>query len=176
MPGEEEAWERFVRLYSPLLEFWAKRIGLTQSDADDMVQDVFVVLISKLPEFEYDSGRSFRGWMRTITLNKCRDWLRKKSRSPDDLHSGILRGLNGDNDVEMFAEAEFRERLVARALELMQTEFEASTWKACWETVVHSRPVAEVAQELGISSNSVYLARSRVLRRLREDLDGMIEV
>lgn len=73
------------------------------------------------------------------------------------------------------AEAEYRCHLVHRALELMQAEFQTVTWKACWECVVRDRTAAEVAAELGITVNAVYLAKSRVLRRLREELQGLLD-
>ena len=72
-------------------------------------------------------------------------------------------------------EEEYRRYLVRRALGLMQAEFEPATWKACWEFVVHDRPAAEVAAELGLSVNAVYLAKSRVLRRLRAELRGLLD-
>ena len=68
-----ETWERFVRLYTPLLFYWARRVGLQEHDAADLVQDVLVVLIQKLPEFQYQPGKSFRGWLRTVLQNKWRD-------------------------------------------------------------------------------------------------------
>ena len=77
------------------------------------------------------------------------------------------------SDAELFAEREYRQRLARRAMELMQAEFEVNTWRACWESVVSDRPAAEIAAELGMTVNAVYLAKSRVLRRLRADLDGL---
>jgi RNA polymerase sigma-70 factor (ECF subfamily) len=77
--------------------------------------------------------------------------------------------------VESFSETEYRRRLTRRALEIMQDEFQPATWKACWETVVGGRSAAEVAKDLGLTVNAVYLAKSRVLRRLREELDGLLD-
>ena len=71
-PGEQAAWERFVQLYTPLLCHWARRFGLQGSDAADLVQDVFAVLVEKIPEFQYDPAQRFRGWLWTIAANKCR--------------------------------------------------------------------------------------------------------
>ena len=79
------------------------------------------------------------------------------------------------NDAAVLEEQEYRQYVVARALQMMQTDFEPATWKACWETVVQGRAVAEVAAELGISNNAVYLARSRVLGQLRRDLGGLLD-
>jgi RNA polymerase sigma-70 factor (ECF subfamily) len=79
------------------------------------------------------------------------------------------------DDLSSISEAEFQRHIVVRAMELMKTEFQAVTWKACWEHVVCDRPAAEVAKELGMTVNAVYLAKSRVLRRLRQELAGMLD-
>ena len=81
-PNSPEAWERLVLLYSPLIYSWARQVGLRQDEAADLVQDVFVTLLQTLPTFEYDRRKSFRKWLRTITLNKWRDRRRKEERLP----------------------------------------------------------------------------------------------
>jgi len=165
------AWERFVRLYTPLLFYWARRTGLQENDAADLVQDVLVVLVQKLPEFQYQPGKSFRGWMRTVLLNKWRD--RRAAAAPQPLDSDIQPAV--PDSVALLEEEEYRRYLVGRALRLMETDFAPATWKACWETVVCDRPATAVAAELGITVNAVYLAKSRVLSQLRRDLDGLLD-
>jgi RNA polymerase sigma-70 factor (ECF subfamily) len=78
-PNQANAWERFVELYTPLLMYWARRRGLHPQDAADLVQDVFTVLVEKLPEFTYDHRRSFRNWLRTVLVNKWRDHRRRRA-------------------------------------------------------------------------------------------------
>src|SRR6059058_4998522 len=78
-PNELTAWDRFAELYSPLLFHWAKRLGQQDSDAADLVQDVFLILYRKLPEFQYDSARSFRAWLKTVFLNRARQRLRERT-------------------------------------------------------------------------------------------------
>jgi RNA polymerase sigma-70 factor (ECF subfamily) len=172
-PGEQAAWARLVEMYTPLLFYWARRRGLQESDAADLVQDVFALLVHKLPEFVYDRRKSFRNWLRTILYNKDRDRVRRAAHQPRTL--GPLTEPSVPGDAEAAWEAEYRELLVARALELMQNEFQPATWKACWEVVVAGRPAAEVAAELGLTVGAVYAAKSRVLRRLRRELDGLLE-
>ncbi|HEV3080157.1 MAG TPA: hypothetical protein VGY66_10270, partial [Gemmataceae bacterium] len=87
----------------------------------------------------------------------------------------LARDVELPDFAQRFWEAEYRRELSRRALRLMQGEFAPTTWKACWETVVHDRSTDEVARELGISENAVYLARCRVLRRLREELGGLVD-
>src|SRR5260370_37897418 len=76
-PAAQAAWERFVQLYTPLLRAWAHRLGLRDGDCDDLVQDVFAVLVRKLPEFEYRPDQRFRGWLWTVLLNKYREQRRR---------------------------------------------------------------------------------------------------
>lgn len=171
-PGDQEAWRRFVHLYSPLLYYWARSVQLPVADAADLVQEVLLVIVEKMPEFAYDPSQSFRGWLRTVTLNKWQERCRRYAVAPP-AHDAELSGLTDGHGTDVFAESEYRQWLVRQALEIMQSEFEPSTWKACWESVVSGRRAAEVAAELNVSVEVVYEAKSRVLRRLREELEGL---
>jgi RNA polymerase sigma-70 factor (ECF subfamily) len=174
-PEETEAWDRFARLYTPILLRWARRpqFGLQAADAEDLVQEVVIDLVRKLREWSYDPNRKFRTWLYGILYHKWVDLCRRKGRSPP-------AGADGLSSVECTpdtdpGDAEEQQFLLCRALELMQTEFAATTWKACWLAVAEERPAAEVAAELGITENAVYLAKSRVLRRLRKELKGLLD-
>ncbi len=173
-PGEQQAWQRFTELYTPLLYYWTRRLGLQPQDAADLVQEVFILLLRKLPEFSYDRQKSFRSWLRTVTLNKWRDICRRRTETPladdDSAFAGLVNSDNGN----LLEEAEYQQFLIKRALEIMQTEFEPTTWKACWEYVVADRPAMEVAAELHISVGAIYVAKSRVLSRLRQELEGLL--
>jgi RNA polymerase sigma-70 factor (ECF subfamily) len=169
------AWSEFVELYTPVLYSWTSRLGLQPADAADLVQDVFVILVRKLPEFQYDSGKSFRAWLRTVLMNRWRDGEKRAAVVSQETGHPALGEANVLGQTSELEEAEYRELLVRRALEMMQREFRPATWKACWEQVVQGRSAAEVAAELGLSVNAVYVARSRVLRRLREYLDQLLD-
>jgi RNA polymerase sigma-70 factor (ECF subfamily) len=171
---EQAAWEKFVDLYTPLLFTWATRLGLTGHDAADLVQDVFAVLVEKLPGFEYDPRRSFRAWLKTVLLNRWRKQQRRP-RVANAAAGGSLSDVAGPDDLPDLEEDEYRRYLVSRALALMQTEFQPATWRACWEFVVRGRPAAAVAAELGMTVNAVYVAKSRVLRRLRAELRYLLD-
>ncbi len=174
-PAQQDAWARFVELYTPLIYYWARRVGLASEEAADLVQDVLTVLVQKLPEFQYDPQKSFRGWLRTLTLNKWRENRRRRGVVLAKASDSELAGLVSPEDEDAFWQVEYRQRLVGRAMKLMQAEFQPNTWKACWECVVNGRPAAEVASELGMSVAAVYTAKSRVLRRLREELAGLLD-
>jgi RNA polymerase sigma-70 factor (ECF subfamily) len=174
-PGQADAWDRFARLYTPLLVSWSRqaRYGLQAADADDLVQDILADLVRKLPQLRYDPQRGFRRWLRSVFYNKWVDHCRRVGRVPP----GGAAGLSGVADPAEAdpAEAEEKQLLLRRALELMQAEFEPSTWKACWEAVALGRPAAEVAAELGISENAVYIAKYRVIRRLRQEMQDLLD-
>ena len=80
--NETGAWDRFVRVYTPLLFRWVRRMGIEQQEAADIVQDVFSILVRKLPSFEYDEKSSFSRWLHTVTANRCRDHFRRRSLLP----------------------------------------------------------------------------------------------
>ena len=173
--AEDAAWSRLVRLYTPLVYHWARRFGLRDQDAADLVQDVFALLLEKLPEFEYDPQRSFRSWLRTVTLNKWRENARRRTVQPAATAPAELAALPDPRTDDDFGEAEYRRYVVQRALELMRTDFAEATWKACWETVVNERSTADVGNELGMTPGAVRVAKFRVLTRLRQELSGLME-
>jgi RNA polymerase sigma-70 factor (ECF subfamily) len=172
--SNQDAWDYFVRLYTPLMQLWARRLGLSGSDADDLVQDVFTVLVEKLPEFRYDPRRRFRAWLWTILANKARERRRRPGLvcplDPDDL----VDPASPDPASEI-AESEYRDYLIRRALELIQHEFQPATWQAFWECCMTDQPATVVAAKLGMSIDAVYNAKSKVLRRLRRDLEGLLD-
>lgn len=168
------AWSRFVALYTPLVYQWVADLGIRDPDRNDVVQDVFVVLLGRMSTFNYDASKSFRGWLRTITINKSRDLLRKRKRLGEPTFVARLE-LAEQNEIDLLTQQEYREHLADAALKLMRKHFSKTTWQACWEHVANGRPAREVAEELGISVNAVYLARGRVLHRLRQELKGLWE-
>jgi RNA polymerase sigma-70 factor (ECF subfamily) len=173
-PAQEHAWARFVELYTPLLYYWARRTGCAESAAADLVQEVLTLLVRKLPEFSYDRHKSFRAWLRAVAHNCWRN-LRRRAELPRAANAPDLDDLASPDAADPFWEAEYRQRLASRALALMRAEFRPTTWKACWECVVAGRPAAEVAAELGLSVGAVYMAKSRVLSRLRQELQGLLD-
>jgi RNA polymerase sigma-70 factor (ECF subfamily) len=173
-PDATEAWDRFVQLYTPLLYHWARGAGLRREDAADLVQEVLVLLVRKMPEFQYDRRKSFRAWLRTITLNK---WREKRRRTPSALAAGAdaLEELAAPDEMAAFEEAEYRRVLVQQALRVLREEFPDRTWQAFWRYAVEGQDAAVVAEALGLRVASVYAARSRVVARLRQNLEGLVD-
>ncbi len=174
-PFEPEAWARFVGLYTPLIYSWARRIGLQEPDAADLVQDVFVTLLQVLPTFSYDRKQSFRKWLRTVTLNKWRKERKRPSHHMVQGPDGQPEPVAVSDDLEACWDAEYQQHLVDQALRLMRTDFDEATWKACWEMAAAGRPAADVAAELGLTVGAVYAAKFRVLNRLRRELQGLLD-
>ena len=169
------AWSRFVKLYTPMIFFWGRKCGLQTEDAYDLAQDVLTLILKKLPTFEYDQTKSFRGWLRTITLNKLRDRLRLKSLPIEDASQSRLGRIADPDQAEQFWDNEYQTELVTRAIELMKSDFTETTWQACYQYVIEGKPAAEVANKLGVSVWTIYAAKSRLLHRLRQELDGLLE-
>ena len=124
-----------------------------------------------MPTFAYDANRSFRAWLAVVVGNKWHELNRK--RRPVPIAANELRDIPGPADD--FDDREYRAFISGRALQLLKDEFAPVTWKAFWAVVVEDRPANDVAAELQTTPNAVYLARGRVLRRLREELAGLVE-
>jgi RNA polymerase sigma-70 factor (ECF subfamily) len=174
-PGQEQPWNRFVELYTPLLLCWGKRLGLQDADADELVQDVFVTLLKKLPAFTYERGKRFRGWLWTVLKNTWQDRMVRPPARPLAAKTGELERLAGPDELESWWEEEHNQMLARRALELMRREFQENTWKAFCLFVQENRPAAEVAAELGMTENAVYIAVCRVRRKVGQELSGLLD-
>lgn len=168
-PGAQEAWDRFAALYAPLLDQWAHRLGLSDNDAADLVQEVFLLLLRRLPQFDYQTDRSFRAWLWTVMVNTWKDQRARKGL-PLPLESLEIASSDG---AAHLAEQEYQKYLVNRALRILRTDFESAVWQAFWKVTVDGQKPQDVARELKTSVNAVYLARSRVLARLRQELEGL---
>jgi RNA polymerase sigma-70 factor (ECF subfamily) len=153
---------------------WVRQAGVRPPDDADVVQEVFALLIEKLPRFDYNVQGSFRGWLRTVAFNKSRDRQRRKSLPCHHDAAALLTALATVDDPNGW-EREHQAFLAATALKIMRSEFQEPTWRACWEFVVVGRPAAEIAAEMGISENGVYVAKCRVMRRLRKELQGLLD-
>ena len=177
---DESAWEALVGLYGPLVYRWLRRWDLPEHEAADVFQDVFGALAKHIGGFRKENdGDTFRGWLHRITDNKVRDHLRKLGREPGgeggteaQLRLASLPEILPSDGDDSSAEHE-DVGLLRAAVELIRGEFEGRTWQAFWLTAVEGRTPAEVAAELGMSPGAVRVAKSRVLKRLREELGGL---
>lgn len=176
-PDDSAAWQRFVRLYAPLLVSWARQQGFQAADAADVAQEVMLKLLRLLPTYQRGPHQRFRGWLFEITRNQCRDYRRRRA-------TRSLPNDDGLHDVDVAPEApsldeaderEYRLRLIRAAQDEIRADFQERTWLAYLGVVVQGRAAAAVAAELGMSEMAVYLARHRVLTRLRQELEGLLD-
>jgi RNA polymerase sigma-70 factor (ECF subfamily) len=174
--GRPEAWERFVRLYSPVIYRWCRRSGLTADDAADVFQEVLSAVMLHLSDFHRDKPQdSFSGWLAAITRNKVRDLYRRRqgraeARGGSTAQRQMAEIPQPPEPSEEFIrpDAESAAWLSRRALDLIRAEFENHTWDAFWRVTIQGQPSSQVAEDLKMSIPAVYTAKSRVLRRLRQ--------
>lgn len=174
-PNSESAWERFVDLYSPLIFHWGTTHGLSPDKSADLVQEVLAKMVVKMPEFTLKPGSRFRGWLRTVVVNQARDIFRSERRHDHAKLEHELPLLESANNVDLLEHDEYCRYLVARARDLMRSEFEDKTWNACWMYVAEGKSSQEVAAIFGMSENAVRVAKCRVLAKLRRELDGLLD-
>jgi RNA polymerase sigma-70 factor (ECF subfamily) len=174
-PADAGAWARFVELYAPTLYDWARKSGMQDADAADLVQDVLTSLFKKMPEFTYDRSQRFRSWLRTVLLNKWREVRRRRSLRTSPLDTATADAAAPDELADL-EEREYRRQVVHRALQVLRPEFSTGDWSAFWGYVMTGRPAVQVAAELGVRIGTVYAAKSRVLSRLRRELDGLLDM
>jgi RNA polymerase sigma-70 factor (ECF subfamily) len=172
--GDEAAWREFIEIYEPLLLRLARQRGLQDADAAELTQDVLMAVAGAIDDWDPDRERgSFRGWLSRVARNRMINALVRRQRGPRIVggtdHLQRLEEEPAREGLESAAfDLEHRRRLFLWAAEHIRGEFRESTWQAFWRTCVDQRPVAEVAAELQLSPGAIYVARSRVMSRLRE--------
>lgn len=177
--SDSMAWQQLCDLYAPLVYGWARKAGVENDDAPDIVQEVFRVVAASLGQFRHDrQGDTFRGWLITITRNEIRAFFRKRGRQPTVGEGGSTANVR-IQQLQDAAEADplsdsflqppsERCRLIRRSVELVQGDFAPRTWEAFWRSVVEGHDVADISRDLNMTANSIRQARFRVLNRLRE--------
>lgn len=173
---DAEAWREFVQLYTPLVFAHCMRHGLQEADAADVAQEVMRVAAQVMPEFQYDAQRGkFRGWLLQTARHRLYKHFERQRRAPAPASETTLgRFVDGEAGADEQArwEEEYRQRLLDWAADKARPEFQSATWEAFRLTAVDSLSVKEVATRLGISVGAVYIARSRVIARLRELIEA----
>lgn len=182
---EDDAWRRLDHLYGPVVFAWCRGAGLQTDDAADVRQEVFRSVAGAIADFQRDkAGHSFRGWLWRITQNKLRDFFRRQRQQPQAAGGTTFQQqlqeipLSAENEESVGAPSpsvEERDGVVGRALELIRSEFAERTWQAFRRVAVEGHSPADVAADLGMTAGAVYVAKSRVLRRLREEFGDLMK-
>ncbi len=177
---DKEAWRQFVQVYAPVVYGFARKRGLQDADAADLMQEVLRSVAKAAGRLEYDPRRgSFRGWLYTVTRNKLYNFLdgrRHQVRGSGD--SGAQERLEeqaAPEGAESLWDREYERRLSALAMERVRGDFQEATWRAFWMTAVEGKSAREAGEALRLSPGAVYVAKSRVLARLKDEVRRLQE-
>lgn len=170
-----DAWQKFAEIYQPLVYRIAIAKGLQSADAEDLVQDVMTRVARSVNKWDPASERgTFRGWISTIARNLVIDFLRKKKNKPLTSERTEIRRLVESvadaTDENRYFELEYERQLFINAAREIRGHFADKTWTAFWDTAVKNERVESVARRLGISAGAIYVARSRVMARLKKQV------
>jgi RNA polymerase sigma-70 factor (ECF subfamily) len=173
------SWQRLVDIYAPLIRRWLARSPLQSADHEDLTQEVLKIVVQKLPDFERRREGSFRAWLRVVTANCLQaHWRSEKYRQLATGGSDFLQKLQELEDPQSALaqawDAEHDRHVVRRLLELIEPQVEPTTLKAFRRVVMDGQKPAQVAAELGISVNAVFLGKSKILRQLRQELGDIL--
>jgi RNA polymerase sigma-70 factor (ECF subfamily) len=174
--GDHLAWSQFVDLYQPLIRGFAHKHGLQEADAADLTQEVLRAVAQAIERLDYDPRRgSFRGWLFTVVRNKLRNFLESRRHQVQGSgDTGVQEALNAQptpiDGPEEEWDRDYERRLFAWAAEQVRGTVQEATWQAFWQTAVEGKSGQEVAQALGMTVAAVYLAKSRVMAKLKEQI------
>jgi RNA polymerase sigma-70 factor (ECF subfamily) len=178
---ENESWPRLSDLYTPLIRTWLRRYEVQDSDANDLVQEVLLAVSKDISRFEHAGHPgAFRGWLRTVLTNRLRKFWRLRDRRPQargdsDVDARLAQLEDPYSELSLIWNREHDQHVLRQLLVLAEPNFEANTWKAFCRVALDGAKPDLVAEEMGISLNAVCLAKSRVIRRLRQESTGLIE-
>ena len=173
---DEAAWEEFSEIYNQYIYLVVRQMGLEHHDAMDIVQDVMLILYKKLPEVEIGGDApGFRRWLSTVTKNTTRNFLRSASRRAERNEKAELTrrydALESTTlpEIELIAQREWETFICNRALARIRNSFSGNAI-AAFESSLNNEPAEQVAERLDIAVGSVYRLRTRVKRRLAEEV------
>jgi RNA polymerase sigma-70 factor (ECF subfamily) len=175
---DDPDWRRLQELYLPLVRAWLRRVPGVGDEADDLAQEVLVVLVRELPAFERRRDGSFRAWLRQITLNRIRSFQKARAKRTEggDAVDGLLAQLaDPASDLSRQWDRDHDQHVFGKLLTLVKPDFEPRTWEAFTRFALDGRPAARVAEELGLSESAVVQAKFRVLKRLREEAGELLD-
>jgi RNA polymerase sigma-70 factor, ECF subfamily len=178
---ESENWNRLVELYAPLIRTWLRKYDVQETDTDDLLQEVLLAVSKDLNRFDHN-GRTgaFRAWLKAILVNRLRKFWQSRDRRPQargnsDNDERLVQLEDPASELSQIWNQQHDQYVLRQLLALTEPHFESTTWKAFCRVAMEGAKPDVVAAELEISLNAVCLAKSRVLRKLRQESDGLIE-
>lgn len=172
---DESAWRQLVSLYGPTIYQWGRRAGVQPTDAADLVQQVFETVMHSVARFERGERSSFRGWLWTIFRSRLMDLYRQSRHRPQAMSATTFESLAKSLQEVEPPELTSNElaQTVRKAVEIVRADFSETTWQAFWCSTILRQRTVDIATQLHLTPSAVCMCRSRVLRRLRETLDGL---
>jgi RNA polymerase sigma-70 factor (ECF subfamily) len=175
---DQEAWDEFVERYAPQVFYWCRENYLQDSDARDVTQEVLSKLVISMREFEYRPDRgSFRGWLKVVTRNTVRDlgrkWEQRIRGSGDTNVHDYLHRLADRSSLDSLAdsiESRFNQEVLAEAEQRVKLRVHPRTWEAYFRTAVQQETAKQASEALEMTVSEVYVAKSRVLKLLRDEV------
>jgi RNA polymerase sigma-70 factor (ECF subfamily) len=177
--GDDAAWEEFATIYRPVIVRFALRRQLQPADAEDLAQQVLLSVSRNIHKWKQDSARArFRTWLQTVIRNATINALSRKPRDQASGGTTAVRQLSQHPDREERSrfDAEWRQETFRWAAAQVREEFEAGTWIAFWETAVEGASAKEAAQKTGKTIGAVYIARTRVMQRIKQRIAELDQV
>lgn len=176
---DSDAWYRLVALYTPWVRSILQYAGVCLSDQDDLQQEVFVALARELPKFDHN-GRpgAFRSWLKTVVVHRMLHHRRTKKALEGRLDRTQNLAVISDpfSELEAYWDQEHDRYIVQELMKQVEGCFSQTVWRAFQRQVLDGWKAADAARELGITVNVALLAKSRVLRRLRDEAAGLVEI
>jgi RNA polymerase sigma-70 factor (ECF subfamily) len=179
--GEANAWKGLADLYRPLIIGWLNRQGVPAGDLEDVSQDVLLSLVKHLPTFQHSGQRgAFRSWLRTIVCSRTTDYWRAvgagaRAQGGSVASAALQQIADPDSDLNRQWDEEHDRYVLSCLLDLVNEEFEPTTLQAFRRLALDGASGSEAAEELGLSVAAVYVAKSRVLARIRQEAEGLID-
>ena len=176
-----EDWSRLNDLYAPLLRSWMRRYEVGDSDAADLIQEVLMAVAKDVAKFEHNGRRgAFRTWLKRILINRLRDFWKAQAKLPKATGgSDVVERLQQLDDprsaLSQLWDSEHDKHVLKKILDAAQPQFAPNTWEAFRRVVIERIPVEKVAEECGMTLNAVFIAKSRVVSRLRQEASGLVE-
>lgn len=176
-PHDESAWSQFVEIYTPLIFGYCRSRGLQDGDAADVAQESMRAVAKAIGKFEYDPQRGkFRNWLLTVVQSKLHNFLAQQRRQPALAGQTTLQRTLEDNSAaadESKWEVDYYRAVFNWAADRIRGEFQENTWQAFWRTTIEERDGKEVAEALGMTVGAVYVAKSRVIGRLKQEIQSV---
>jgi RNA polymerase sigma-70 factor (ECF subfamily) len=175
---ESSDWKRLHAVYLPLIRWWLGRVPGLGDEADDLAQEVLVVVFREIPRFDHKREGSFRAWLRQVTVNRVRTYRRQRQRRPltglDPADGFLERLADPAGDLAREWDQAHDRHVVDRLLAIVRPDFKTASWEAFRRFALEGVPARQVAEELGVSENAVLTAKSRILKRLRQEAGELL--